>query len=82
MEKIDKKLENIEEVMELLIGQMKSQDAKLSILVEHTNSKSRDSIADDTPALVDIPRKVYQYFRFETLPGFPTQRLPATAGLL
>ncbi|MFF5383712.1 lantibiotic dehydratase family protein, partial [Pedobacter suwonensis] len=31
--------------------------------------------------LLDIPRKVYQYFRFETLPGFPTQRLPATAGL-
>jgi len=31
---------------------------------------------------VDIPRKVYQYFRFETLPGFPAQRLPATAGLL
>jgi hypothetical protein len=52
------------------------------ILANNVQKKMRFNGNTLNTVKVDIPRKVYQYFRFETLPGFPTQRLPATAGLL
>jgi len=49
MEKINEKLENIEEIMDLLIGQMKSQEEKLSVVIKHQHSQANDAIAITTP---------------------------------
>ncbi|WP_029281909.1 hypothetical protein [Pedobacter sp. R20-19] len=49
MENINEKLENIEEIMDLLIGQLKFQDEKLSAIIEHQNSQADEAIAIATP---------------------------------
>lgn len=49
MENINEKLENIEEIMDLLIGQMKSQDEKLSVIIEHQHSQADEAIAITMP---------------------------------
>ena len=49
MEKINEKLENIEEIMDLLIGQIRSQEEKLSVIIEHQLSHADDVITKTTP---------------------------------
>ncbi|TCD11595.1 hypothetical protein EZ449_04865 [Pedobacter frigidisoli] len=49
MEKINEKLENIEEIMDLLIGQMKSHDEKLSVIIEQQHSQADDKTTITTP---------------------------------
>ncbi|RZJ87694.1 MAG: hypothetical protein EOO20_15495, partial [Chryseobacterium sp.] len=49
MEKINEKLENIEEIMDLLIGQIRSQEEKLSVIIEHQHSQANEAIAITTP---------------------------------
>lgn len=49
MENINEKLENIEEIMDLLIGQLKFQDEKLSAIIAHQNSQADEAIAITTP---------------------------------
>jgi len=49
MENINEKLENIEEIMDLLIGRMKFQDEKLSVIIAHQNSQADKTIATTTP---------------------------------
>jgi ATP-dependent Zn protease len=62
MENINEKLENIEEIMDLLIGQMKFQDEKLSVIIEHQNSQIDETVATTTldkeiiPSIEDINR--------------------------
>lgn len=48
MENINEKLENIEEIMDLLIGQLKFQDEKLSAIIAHQNSQADEAIAITT----------------------------------
>jgi len=55
MENINEKLENIEEIMDLLIGQMKFQDEKLSVIIAHQNSQADKAIATTTPDKEIIP---------------------------
>ena len=55
MENINEKLENIEEIMDLLIGQMKFQDEKLSVIIEHQNSQIDETVATNTPDKEIIP---------------------------
>lgn len=55
MENINEKLENIEEIMDLLIGQMKSQDEKLSVIVAHQNSQDDRAIVTTNPDKGIIP---------------------------
>jgi len=55
MEKINEKLENIEEIMDLLIGQMKSQEEKLSVILEHQLSHADDVITKTTPVEEIMP---------------------------
>ncbi|WP_231426998.1 hypothetical protein [Pedobacter sp. Leaf250] len=49
MENINEKLENIEEIMDLLIGQLKFQDEKLSAIIAHQNLQADEAIAITTP---------------------------------
>lgn len=55
MEKINEKLENIEEIMDLLIGQMRSQEEKLSVIIEHQHSQANEAIAITMPDVEIIP---------------------------
>jgi len=55
MEKINEKLENIEEIMDLLIGQIRSQEEKLSVIIEHQHSQADEAIAITMPDGEIIP---------------------------
>ncbi|RZJ35005.1 MAG: hypothetical protein EOO18_08175 [Chryseobacterium sp.] len=56
MEKTDEKLENIEQVMELLIAQIKSQGKKLSFLVEREEITISTCAEEISPEAGSIPK--------------------------
>lgn len=55
MEKINEKLENIEEIMDLLIGQIRSQEEKLSVIIEHQLLHADNVITKTTPVEEIMP---------------------------